>query len=411
MHSDISFGRLKKFPQLMWILLFGAFITRGSYFMVWPFLVIILYEKFTLSATEVGLILSFAALIAVVIGFISGALSDIVGRHHIMYASGILYIFSFSLLAEVDSISGYVVVITLCSISSAIWQPPTSALIGDIIPEAKTRELAMQARYFVVNVGSALGPMLGVRFGLTGEQSSFYITAGAFAFLLVLLFWGFKNLSKHTLEKTKRSAPAQHQGQIKKTIAILYQDKSLQILIIANILSIFIYAQIDTSLIQYLNRANAPNLLELVSAIILTNALVIISCQFILLRIMAAMPLLIRIKIGLVLLTSSQIWLALNPLTYFWGWIGAIAVMSLAEAILFPTMNVHIDRLAPVHLRGAYFGAASLHSIGFAMAPLGGGIILDILDGFWLFIISAVLCVGVIYLYTIVERLTQTKED
>lgn len=51
--------------------------------------------------------------------------------------------------------------------------------------------------------------------------------------------------------------------------------------------------------------------------------------------------------------------MALNLLDFFWGWIGAVAIISLAEAILFPTMNVHIDRLAPAHLRGAYFGATA----------------------------------------------------
>lgn len=426
MHSDVSFARLKQFPQLMWILLFGAFITRGSYYMVWPFLAVILYEKFALSATEVGLILSSAALVAVFIGFIGGALSDRFGRHQLMYASGILYVISFSLLAQVNTISGYVIVITLCSIASAIWQPPTSALIGDIIPEAKTRELAMQARYFVVNVGSAIGPMVGVRFGLTGQQSSFYITAVAFAFLLVLLFWGFRQEKKkqqklavlaakkisqyhdsHKQEEAvQRSKTEKSQASnLKQTVKILLQDKVLQCLIAANILCMFIYGQMDTSLIQYLNREQVPNLLQLISSMIFTNACVIVTSQFVLLRIMAHMTLINRIQIGLILLACSQLWLAFNPLTFFWGWIGAIIVMSLAEAILFPTMNVHIDRLAPDHLRGAYFGAASFYSLGFALAPLGGGIILDVFGGFWLFIISAALCTGVIYLYSIIESL------
>jgi MFS family permease len=167
----------------------------------------------------------------------------------------------------------------------------------------------------------------------------------------------------------------------------------------------FIYSQMDTSLIQYLTRAKVPSLLELISSIIFTNSLVIISTQFILLKLMASLALVTRIQIGLILLACSQIWLAFNPLDFFWGWIGAVIVMSLAEAILFPTMNVHIDRLAPDHLRGAYFGAASFYSIGFALAPLGGGIILDWLGGFWLFIISGSLCSVVIYLYAIVDKL------
>ena len=431
MSNVVSVKRFKQFPQLMWILLFGSFITRGSYYMVWPFLAVMLYEKFALSATHVGLILSSAAVIAVLVSFVGSALSDRIGRHQLMYASGILYIISFSLLAQVSTIAGYALVITLCSIATALWRPLISALIGDIIDDKATRELAMQSLYFVVNVGCAVGPMLGLWMGLTGEQSSFYITAVAFAFLLALLWWGFHQHGKiekvepviakvtennedtaslatqsqsqpssKTKVKGKRQAAAGNQ-----IIKVLIADKLLQCLIFANILCMFIYAQMDSSLIQYLTRAKVPDVLELISAMIFTNALVIISTQFLLLKLMANLSLISRIQIGLVLLMCSQIWLAVNPLTLFWGWIGAIVVMSLAETILFPTMNVHIDRLAPDHLRGAYFGAASFYEFGYAIAPLGGGIILDNLGGPWLFFIAAALTLIVMYLYSILDKM------
>lgn len=418
MSNVVSVTRFKAFPPLMWILLFGSFITRGSYYMVWPFLAVILYEKFALSATHVGLILSSAAVISVLVSFVGSALSDRIGRHQLMYASGILYIVSFSLLAEVNSIAGYALVITLCSIATALWRPLTSALIGDIIDDKATRELAMQSLYFIVNVGCAVGPMLGLWLGLTGEQSSFYITAAAFAFLLVLLWWGFHQHSKYDEKSLKANqevsveAQPQREGKVKaknagseQIMKVLAADKLLQCLIFANILCMFIYAQMDSSLIQYLTRAEVPNLLELISAMIFTNALVIISTQFLLLKLMASLSLVNRIQVGLVLLMCSQIWLAVNPLTFFWGWIGAIVVMSLAETILFPTMNVHIDRLAPDHLRGAYFGAASFYEFGYAIAPLGGGIILDQLGGSWLFFIAAALTLVVIYLYNILDNL------
>lgn len=428
MSNVVSVKRFKEFPLLMWILLFGSFITRGSYYMVWPFLAVILYEKFALSATHVGLILSSAAVISVLVSFVGSALSDRIGRHQLMYASGILYIISFSLLAQVNSIAGYALVITLCSIATALWRPLTSALIGDIIKDKGTRELAMQSLYFVVNVGCAVGPMLGLWMGLTGEQSSFYITAGAFAFLLALLWWGFHQHNKFDNENMVKvdhiatkviedsvgslSTETQTKTKVKKkgaegnqTFKVLVADKLLQCLIFANILCMFIYAQMDSSLIQYLTRAQVPDLLQLISAMIFTNALVIISTQFLLLKLMANISLVGRIQIGLVLLMCSQLWLAVNPLTLFWGWIGAIVVMSLAETILFPTMNVHIDRLAPEHLRGAYFGAASFYEFGFAIAPLGGGIILDHLGGPWLFFIAAALTLIVMYLYSILDKM------
>ena len=84
MQSDVSLKRIKQFPPLLWIILFGAFITRGSFYMVWPFLSIILYQRFGISATEVGLILSVAALVSVFVGFLGGTLSDKLGRHQLM---------------------------------------------------------------------------------------------------------------------------------------------------------------------------------------------------------------------------------------------------------------------------------------------------------------------------------------
>ena len=399
MDSKVGFSQVKQFPKLMWIILFGDFITRGSFYMVWPFLAVILYQQFGISATEVGLILSGAAVLSVFIGFFGGALSDKFGRKRIMFSTGVVYVISFVLLANVETVTGYIVVIALCSISKAIWDPPTQALVSDILPDIKVRELGLQARYFVVNVGCAIGPMAGVYVGVTGQQSGFLLTAATFALWLVMLAIGMYkhgDISEHSVKSS---------GKLRDTMKILWQDRVLQCLIVANIICMFVYAQMDSTLIQYLTRAEVPELMALISGMIFANALVIISLQFVLLKMMAGLSLPHRIQVGLVLLAISQLWMAFNPVTAFWGWIGAVVIMSIGEAILFPTMNVHIDRLAPKHLRGAYFGAASFYSIGYALAPLGGGILLDYLGGSWVFAIGAVMVLLVMYLYYILESL------
>lgn len=423
MQSDISLSKVKQFPPLMWILLFGSFITRGSFYMVWPFLAVILYEKFALSATEVGLVLSGAAIVSVFVSFIGSSLSDRFGRQKIMYGTGVLYIISFSLLANADTVFGFVVVITLCSIATALWRPLTSALIGDLIDDPSVRELAMQSMYFIVNVGCAVGPLLGVWLGLTGEQSSFYITTVAFAFLLVLLRLGFQNHAKreHATRENKvdsaslidKALEQQEKEQapvgMSKVIKILLQDRLLQCLILANVICMFIYGQMDSTLIQYLTREQVPELLELISTLIFTNALIIITSQFVLLKLMAKYSIVSRIQMGLVLLLLSQVWFAINPAHHYWGWIGAVIIISFAEAILFPTMNVHIDRIAPQHLRGAYFGASSFYDFGFAFAPLGGGIILDLWGGSTVFVVTASLVLVVMVLYALLEKMPRPE--
>lgn len=418
MKSEVSFTKIKQFPPLMWVLLFGTFITRGSFYMVWPFLAVILYEKFALTATEVGSILSLAAVISVFISFIGSTLSDKLGRKPMMYGTGVLYIISFTLLANADSVLMFSIVITLCSIATSLWRPLTSALIGDILPEQNTRELAMQSLYFSVNAGCAVGPMLGVWLGLTGEQSSFYITVVAFALLLVMLFVGFSHYEKSLTNKEKQmednsksSVQSNEQPDSEapttfvNTVKVLLKDRLLQCLILANVICLFVYGQMDSSLIQYLTRKQVPDVLQLISAMIFTNAVIIITFQFLLLKLMANRPILVRIRLGLALLMASQVWLSVNPLLFFWGWIGAIAVMSLAEAILFPTMNVHVDRIAPKNLRGTYFGATAFYDLGFALAPVGGGIILDLYSGPHLYMLCAFLVIIVFALYMIMDKL------
>lgn len=100
----------------------------------------------------------------------------------------------------------------------------------------------------------------------------------AFTLLLVLLFWGFKTHERihdanpipitndeNTTDKTKIKTDGITKQEI---ITVLLADKLFQCLIFANVLCMFIYAQMDTSLIQYLTRAKVSDLLQLISTLI-----------------------------------------------------------------------------------------------------------------------------------------------
>ena len=61
-------------------------------------------------------------------------------------------------------------------------------------------------------------------------------------------------------------------------------------------------------------------------------------------------------------------------------------MLSVGEAILFPTLQLQVDRMAPAHLRGSYFGAAGLSGLGFGAGPFVGGLLLEYAGGpatFW----------------------------
>lgn len=397
--------RLHGFPPLVWIVLVGSFFGRGTYFMVWPFLAILLHQKFQLGAAEIGLILSASAVGAALLGFYVGALSDRYGRRNVLLAGTAINFLAFALLAVAQALPVFILAMTFCSIGRAVWEPPASALIGDLILDKQSRELALQFRYFLINVGAALGPIIGVWAGLSAQQSTFGLTAFSYLLLSLAFLWGFSHTETGRLARRRRDAAANLRG----TLSVLKKDHVFLVVIVANVLTLFIYAHMDSSLVQYLTRAQAPNLVQLIFSMILVNALTIVLLQFPLLQMMRSIEIKGRIVIGLAVLAAGQVWFALNPVHWFAGWMGATFVVSLAEAILFPTMSVQIDRLAPDHLRGSYFGASSFYSLGWSAAPLVGGIVIEWWSGSALYWLMFGLCGVVFLLYRLTERLSRPQ--
>lgn len=386
----LSWRRARQLPTTVWLLWWGNFFVRGSFFMVWPFLAVLLYQRYGLSASETGFWLSAAAVVAALVGFMAGHLSDRFGRRPLMACGAALGCFAFSLLAQASTLSVVLLGIFLASLPRALWDAPAKAWLGELLPDAKDRELALQGMYFMVNAGATTGPVLGLWLGFSGNLAGFYLTASAYLLLgigLGLLKPSVQRLADTTVLKGRT------------VLQLLWHDRLFGMVIVANILINFIYAHADASLIQYLTRASAPELVTLISALITTNSLMIVSCQFPLLKLLQSWTVANRIRLGVVLMALSQLGFALNPPAWFSGWIGAMMVLSLGEAILFANMSIHLDQLAHPQLRGSYFGAANLYALGFSLSPWLGGLILDAWGGPALFSISAGLCVLVLGCY------------
>jgi MFS family permease len=78
-------------------MIIGNFFIRGTYYMVWPFLSVILFKKFNLSAAQVGLVLTATTVFSVILGVYAGNLSDRFGRKALMYLSAIIGVGAFIL--------------------------------------------------------------------------------------------------------------------------------------------------------------------------------------------------------------------------------------------------------------------------------------------------------------------------
>lgn len=380
-------------PFTAWFIIVGTLIVKVSYFMSWPYLVVILYRDYGATATEVGTMLAASALVGVVTGFYSGFLSDLLGRQKIIIAGCLISCVSYFGLSIASEVIHFYTLIMACGLTRAMIEEPSKALISDAVDNIEQRELAMNLRYFAINTGGALGPLIGVGLAATNAGLLFEITSVTYfiyALCFIFILRGLSEKREHSEEAPLRF------GDVVKVIK---NDAQFKILLLANVIMIFVYAHYSTTIPQIITRSGGVNAEYAIAMIMLINSLTIVFLQFPMLKILQRYALATRAKVGLSLMALSQVIYLAFPVSVELGWYLACFVLSLGEVIAFPTVNVQIDRLAPHNMKGSYFGAASLYTLGFALAPLVGGVIIDQLDPDWLFAMCLGLCLFSIYLY------------
>jgi MFS family permease len=371
------------FPPLVWTILVGTLLMRTAFFMVWPFLAIILEREFHLSPSQIGAILSTAFLSSAFVGFYAGAISDRYGRRPVILAGCVGAIGAYALLAVASNVLAYTIGAFMVGFTRSMLEPPSKALIADHIADQRRRDLAFHARYFLINVGGAVGPLVGLAFGLSAQQETFWLTAVAYVAFAVAF--------RVTLRRTRE--PTQRRGEPTTSMAdavrVLRADRQFLLLLLAMTLTMSAYAQQESTLIQYVALEGGGRAVRLVTALIVTNALTVVVFQFPLLRALAGVDPYVRTYIGLALYAVSFATYPFLPPASIVAWVVVTVVFSVGEAILFPTLQLQVDRMAPAHMKGSYFGAAGLSAIGFGLGPMAGGFLLQHTGGGVTFFITA----------------------
>lgn len=388
----MSWSTFRQFTPLVWIVILGTFMVRTSYYMVWPFLSILLYREYDLSATFIGLLLGGSMALSTLVSFYGGWLSDRFGRRSILLAGCLVAMICFGLLGFSHAVFWLGVGVMGSGLSSGLIDAPGKALMADSLASAKARELALHLRYFLLNLGAALGPLLGVTLGINAQQETFLFLVVSYLLLALAFGWGFRRAGN--TGKPGAAGPG-----LRDAIKVLLADRAFLLLVMANLLMVLVYSQFHSPLVQYLTRAGMPQVAELVALLVATNALTVVLLQFPLLRLLSRWPVRVRLHIGMALFLAAQLLFALGDPMVRSHWFGAVLLLSIGETILFPLLNVLIDQMAPAHLKGSYFGASALAGLGGAAGALLGGWILEQWSGQWLYALMALLCVAIFALY------------
>lgn len=112
--------------------------------------------------------------------------------------------------------------------------------MSDLLPDQRRHELALQIRYFAVNITAAADPLLGITFGLNSQKSTFILTAICyvpFLFFILMAIPAGKLLINHTKEEIQSTDIG-----FRDVISVIMRDNIYLVSLASGILYYLVYA-------------------------------------------------------------------------------------------------------------------------------------------------------------------------
>ncbi len=386
--------RIKRLKTEVWLLLGFTFLNRFGFFMSVPYLAFFLsYLHFTPIA--IGTIVASQALAYSIGGIPAGYISDAFGKKNMMAIALIFNAISCIGLAEARSFSYYILFNVLFGLARSLFDSAMPAYLTNVIPKELQR-FVFNLRFTIINVAGSIGPLIGIYFAKRHSPIVFDISAVIFVIAALLIMLALK---QDRLISNKTSSKML---SLNKTFNVMKTDKSLLFIVLAQIIYYFAYMQLEAPLAQALQMRNPDTATWLFGLMWVINTLMIVVLQMPLSNWMKNIPLLKLAYGGSILLIISFIGLAFYTGT--WTFSLSIALLTLGEIAIAPISSIVIAHIAPEELRGSYFGAISLATVGMGFSPIIGGAFLQYSNSETLFLTTAALLMISILFYHLCLR-------
>ncbi|MFD0770069.1 MDR family MFS transporter [Bacillus sp. CGMCC 1.60114] len=380
-------GKLQHIHPIGMTIIIGTLFARFATSMSIPFLAIYLTNAKGISAGVTGAIIGTSALVGVFASFIGGNLSDRYGRKKIMLASIIVWICVFIGFGFAEHVLAFFLLNALNGMCRSFFEPTSRALLSDLT-KPEHRLMMFNLRYGAINVGVAIGPLVGLQVGTAESTTPFFIAAIMYALYTIVLALQFRkyHVGEEKTEETERVTFMDSLRVIRKDIVFL-------VALIGIIISTAGYSQFSSTLSQYFANSHLfENGVKLFSYALTLNAITVVIVQYPLIQVCKKYTPLVSIMIGTLLVGVGLC--GFGFVESMWAVFVCTIIFTIGEVLMFSMTDVFIDQIAVANLKGTYFGAMGFSGIGSVIGPWFGGLLLDYYgyhNGFTIFTILAVL--------------------
>jgi DHA1 family multidrug resistance protein B-like MFS transporter len=418
--------RLRDWDQNLKVRLFGEALMNITFWMFFPFLTIYFAESF--GKGNAGLLLVISQLFSVFANLMGGYTADRFGRKRMMvisaFGQGIAFlVFAFAVSPWYTSPMLGFVCFTLVGMFGAVYWPASQAMVADVVPE-KDRSSVFAIFYTSINIAVVIGPILGAIF-YAKYRFELLVAVGIISILLSLVLAKWTRETVPASSQFEKTTGGKWYHFLKKQLAdyaIIVQDRIFLLFIIAGVLAAATFMQLDLLFPVYTKETITNQSMFAIGSwnftlngeqafglILSENGLLVA------LFTVAVTKWMLTFRERNVFVLSSLVYAAailmFGATSSIWGLVAAMGVFTLAELMVAGLQQSFISNLAPEHMRGQYFAAASLrYTLGRTIAPIS--IPLTVWIGYgWTFTILSILAVCSAGLFWIMFALYEKKRD
>ncbi|MBA4383873.1 MAG: hypothetical protein C0410_03995 [Anaerolinea sp.] len=362
----------KEYPGQFWILFIGMLISTIGQSMIWPFLMIYVSKKLELPLAQTASLISMNAGMGLVFSFVAGPIIDRLGRKWVMVVSligmGVMYF----IMSTAATFIEFAVVQCLMGALTPLYRVGADAMLADIIP-AEKRTDAYSLLRMSNNAGVAIGPAIGGLVASTSYSLAFYLAAAGLSFYgLLIAFKAKETLPSGVSETLKGKFVFAGYGHI-------FRHGEFMGFIGAFTLTSMLATLVWVLLPVYTNtNFGLPE--KLYGLIPTTNALMVVTLQFLVTQIFRRRKPMVVLTIGTAFYAAATLMVAF--FSGFWGFWFCMVILSIGELIISPTATTYTANAAPADMRGRYMSVFGLtHSVASLIAPVLGGVMSDQFGG------------------------------
>lgn len=383
--------------KLHWLFL-GSLINNIAVSTVWPLTTVYMHDALGKSLTEVGIILFLYSSSNVLGNYISGKLFDRHNRYFLTILGIIGSILISSGLIFFNGWPFYPIGLVLFGFTTG-WNLTMINSLGTTV-HLKSGRFIFNMLYLAQNVGVVFG---------TIAVGFIYPIGIGYVFMLstvILIIYGISAIL--TYHKPGSIYPVKRDKE--KAVKVKLPKPNLTIIATFFFtLSIIwiVYEQWVSNMSVYITGSGIP--LSMYSLLWTLNAFLLVIFQLVINWIAQKHDsLYFQIYFGILFIGLSFFTLIFTK-TYP-GFVLSMVVLTIGEASVIPSIPALVNELTPVAVKGKYQGLTNaFSSIGRAIGPLVGGVIIDFTSYGMLFILCTISCVAIIIGSEIVSRYARNK--